>query len=153
MKTVTRYQADDGSLWADEAKARERDDLSRAVALAMAPLGPLFKNESGCDFANGLGYVRHDPGTVRAVKGALILLSHPVIGYWLDEQAAKGVDLLAVHPSWFCRVIDHYSDPLAKAWSRLWCIDEQGREWGQPYYADHPGEAESHDVVRVGAGS
>jgi hypothetical protein len=29
-----------------------------------------------------------------------------------------------------------------KAWYRFMCLDDQLREWGQPYYASHPEDAE-----------
>lgn len=42
-----------------------------------------------------------------------------------------------IHPfSVAGRVLD--SGPLSRAWWRFMCIDEQWREWEQPYFARNP---------------
>jgi hypothetical protein len=32
-------------------------------------------------------------------------------------------------------------EPIARAWSRIACIDSLGREWEQPHYGRHPDQA------------
>jgi hypothetical protein len=64
-----------------------------------------------------------------------------VLKWWIDDQKKKGqtdAELIACHPSWFCRMLDGGHAPLDRAYNRLCCIDEQNREWNQPYFAMNP---------------
>lgn len=137
------YVANDGSRHTNEADAVKRDALIVAVDAIMAPLGERVKDEK-CNFANGGGYVRHDPAVVRSVKGALGRLTMKEHSY-IDP---KGCAVEDVHPSWWGRMLDGMSGPLDRAWSRLYCIGDDGREWGQPYYASHPTEGTQKEWTR-----
>jgi len=129
------FVANDGARFQSEADALKRDAQIEEVNTIMAPLGARPVDE-GCRFANGDGYIPHHPGTVRAVKialGTLTLKTYP----WID---VRGTPLEKVHPSWLGRMLDCDDGPIKHAWRRLYCFDEQGREWGQPYYALNPTE-------------
>lgn len=131
MKAVTRYQADDGSVWDSPDKAMERDAEQASVTAIMTGLKP---RPSGCKFSNSPDHISHGANAVAIVKGQLIELSRPRMGGWVEKQEAKGTRAIDIDASWFCRFIDH-DGPLARAWSRMSQIDmETGREYGQPYY-------------------
>ena len=141
MKTVTMYEAADGSRYTKAKQATIRDMIIEKVEEAMAPLGPQFKDE-GCHFANGRGWIKHDPAKVKEVKRALIEVGKGPLGWWYDKQLklhGKTLDdLMTCHGSWFGRMLDGSCAPLERAWSRMCCITEDGREFGQPYYAANP---------------
>ena len=146
MEVVTKYRANDGSEWAsaDEAIAREQQILM--VNEAMRPLGERPDDE-GCRFSNGEGFRRHSLARVRQAKAALIALTRPHVSAWMDgQEKGYGRDMMDVHPSWFLRMLDGASRPLERAWGRLSCIDDEGREWGQPYFASNPQEATQVEV-------
>ncbi len=136
MKAITVYKSIDGSRRDTPEQALERDVLCALIAAAMIPLG---KIPSGTNFGNGEGYIRHSDVIVEQVKVSLIGLSRPLLEEWMSTQ--KKQNLMDRHPSWFVRMLDDRAEPLERAWTRLWCIDNQFREWGQPYYANHPNEA------------
>ncbi len=130
MKPVTRLQANDGTEWATEREATIRDalldEIKQATSLLLTPVG------------NRRGYVQQDPARVLAFKVRLIEIGH--------KHGILGTDVLAeasrVHPH---SIVGRYIDdsgcrPIGDAWTRLMCIDEQGREWEQPYYALNPGK-------------
>jgi hypothetical protein len=135
---VTRYQANDGSEWATLEEAEKRDKESSHVALAMKPLR---STPDTSEFRMGNVYVQQKADAVGACKKDLIAATRPFLGRWMADTEANGRDMMDVHPSTFGRFIDDTGSPLSLAWARLWCIDKQCREWGQPYYAEHPNSA------------
>lgn len=145
MNEITQYKADDGSIWAKSEDAAKRDAEHAKMETVMRPLGARYDDPRNCDYQNGDGYVQHDPDTVRRVKTALIELSRPLLPTGWAERQTK--PLVEIGADWFNRFIDD-SGPVSRAWSRLNTIDGQGREWGQPYYATHPHEANCFEIVR-----
>lgn len=110
MKSITVYEANDGSRWNDETKAYERDALIAEAKAFLLSLG-MRDHPLGVGFGNGDGYVQQ-PADIR---GKLLA--------WLKEKGAN-----------------RDSDgPIGKVMWQLHCIDEQDRQWGQPYFAINPG--------------
>jgi hypothetical protein len=140
MKIVTRYKADDGTEYVDEASALARDEVIRQVDSVMSLLAPVPTE------LNWEGYIQQDEAVVRAVRERLYALvdQRGVLQWWLDKQRAMGSTnghlIHVTHPSYFCRMLDGGHQPLDIAYTRLWCIDKQFREWNQPYFAQHPEE-------------
>lgn len=143
MKSLTVYEANDGSRWDTPAQASERDELLAAVEAAMQPLG---KHDDGCAFVNGAGYYQHTQEACDAARNGLWSLTRRPLELWIANQREKyGTtedEVSKCHPSWFLRMLDGSCPPLEKAWSRFYCMDDQCREWGQPYYASHQNEAQ-----------
>jgi hypothetical protein len=139
------WKATDGSQWKDEEAARKRDALCADVAEALLPLGA---KPDGTDFANGGGFVQHTEAQVRRVRRELYSIANVkgILKWWFDSQREDHAQTeealkMGIHPSWYRRMLDGAHAPLDRAYGRLNCIDGQFREWGQPYYADHPDEA------------
>lgn len=148
MKTVTRFQADDGSLWATQGEAEARDTLVRAIADAMAPLGPELRECAGnVDVGNGRGYKRHSPEAIRYAKAGLLAIAKKQLPSYATE-----------HPEWFDadqvdprghiigRILNDGDVTLWNAWARLMCIDGEGREWGQAFFAMNPRETGAVEI-------
>lgn len=145
MEAITVYKAVDGSRWDSESDALKRDDESFKTALSIGQLGERYKETDSCNYENGGGYVQHDLNTIRVCKMALIRLcreTRPHFDEWARmQESVHKVDLLKIDVGWFNRMMDDDS-PMDKAWRRFYCIDAQGREWGQPYYALNPDKGE-----------
>lgn len=130
---VTVYQAIDGSKHSTRVAAQAIEEEIFAVQNAMLCLG---SKPDGTDFANGDGYITHSESDVLLAKKQLIDLSRKYLQSWMDRQTGNLIDY---HPSWFGRLLDGSgSTALNRAWSRMDCMDEQFREWGQPYFAENP---------------
>lgn len=134
MQAITQYKAADGSIWNKAADAIARDMQHEQVTNIMARIGA---KRHYSDFSRGYdqnGYVQHDLITLRNIKAELIALSRLHSGYL---EGRTDTELMSAHPSWFHRIIDD-SSPLSNAWSRMCSIDDQGREWGQAFFAYNP---------------
>ena len=146
MQAETWYRAGDGSLWDTPEKARKREqEKSEVDRMLKHWLGFDPHTLGGNKFCNGdLGYVQHSLENIRKLRLELWDEAKPKLQYWIDQQARVGnsEEYLAtqVHPSWHLRMLDDNS-PLSDAYSRLCCIDDKGREWGQPFYANNPDKA------------
>lgn len=143
-KPITRWQTIDGSVFNTEAEANAHDALRVEIAAILAPLGPL---PDDTDFANGGGYLPHDPADVARAKAALCAIAARTIP-WFREHEAKDI-----HPMSFAgRLLDDCGPSLLRsAWDRLACTDDRGREWGQPYYALHPTAGTQREWAQVEA--
>ncbi len=149
MKAVVKYQANDGSLFDDEATASSHDKFLAALKTLEATLPPLPQND-GCSFANGDGYIQHDSATVRAYKQAILrLAAERKLGFKFAEWVDHPDD---VHPHGVVgRILSDGDRHLYKAWYRMMCMDDQLREWGQPYFALNPGTGKSFEIKRRAA--
>lgn len=141
MYTKTKYVAKDGSEWENEEGALNRENLIDEVNKIMQELKPTPTK------LNWKGYIQQNPSVVESVKRKLYNIANRdgILKWWLDYQKTEhgntDESLIKCHPSWFCRMLDGSHTPLDKAYSRLWCIDDNCREYNQPYYALHPEEA------------
>lgn len=136
MKEVTRYQSNDGKIWEDAMNAQKRDNQIELTKIAMKPLdtGSLDINNS-----NSRGYIIHKMENIRTTKKSLIELSKSNLPEgWLENSSVTPMD---IHPSYFARFIDN-DGPLSRAWSRMCCIDDEGKEYGQMFYAINPDKAD-----------
>lgn len=140
MKTITKYKADDGSEWDSAEKCVAREQMIVGVEKAMAVLKPHPTN------LNWDGYVQHDQETLLECKRSLFKISNQkgVLKWWIDKQKVEHgkteKDLIEdCHPSYFLRMLDGGNRPICSGYSRLAAIDENLREWNQPYFALNPG--------------
>lgn len=141
MKTITKYKANDGTEWNDEASALKRDNLVAQVDAVMAPLGTVPKRVT-----DGEGWLQHDPEVVIAAKQGILDLCKPDFAKafpQFNEPAEK------VHPlSIIGRILDDApDDPRSRAWNRFCRIDPQGREHQQCYFAYTDGPAADHVCI------
>lgn len=139
MKKIAKYVADDGSEFTSERKCREYEAHCKRVAQILKPLGPL-PNLPACGFANGDGYIQHDEQTFMKARVELLEQAKKFTTHkWIQESIDKGMD---AHSSYAARIIQECTTTaLDRAWCRIQCVDRQFREWGQPYYAEHPEKA------------
>lgn len=141
MRTEIRFVARDGAEFRTEGAAVEHEALIAACDYALLPLG--VREIEG--LRGGAGYVQHEMADFVEAKRRLLGLlaaAFPTYGY-------ESLDPATVSPMGSVgRVASEAAAPLAKAWGRLGCIDAQGREWEQPYFALHPGTGKPVEVTR-----
>ena len=132
MKPVVKYSAEDRTLFDTQAKAEAHDQLCSSVDAAMRPLGE--PPERDAEFRNVGGYVQHDQATRDICKGNLVKIAQE-IHEWFRKYPAHEIHLQSFGGRLLCEA---GPAPLWRAWCRLTNIDDQGREWGQAYFAMHP---------------
>lgn len=135
MKQITKFKAYNGREFtsADECLDYEaRCKKADAVIARLATASEL----PGCGFANGEGFLQHDPKTFLKVRSDLLKLAMAESDHkWIGQSLADPT----VDPSWAGRIIgEGCNEQLDAAWRRVSCTDKSFREWGQPYYASHP---------------
>ena len=144
-ETVTYYIADDGAKFTTEDGATAHEALTAEVAAILAPLAKR-PTDTGLQFENGHGHIPHDADVLRAVRGELAELGQrvcPTFDSW--PAFADGT----CHPSWPGRFVDDCGpSALREPIYRFMCIDGQGREWGQPYYAANPPSGADAEAIR-----
>lgn len=113
MKEVVAWECDDGRRFfvLDSALKWEREVLECSAVVREVPLEtPKFLDP------NGGNYFQHPVGARSRLEDACRTQSpfrHP-------REASEG------------------DSPWSDLWFRLACMDEKDREWGQPYFANHP---------------
>lgn len=128
MKTITKYEANDGTQFTAADKCLIYEIHCRLADEAVAVLHPRPKDMG---FANGEGYIQHDLRNVALATSELKSLATGI----------TGIDCNNRHFSHAARFVEEGAGKhLAEVYYRMMCIDEHGRECGQPYYALNPGE-------------
>lgn len=127
MLAITKYRALDGSEWNSSGECVARDTLVNAVKDAMSSLAlPPRKIEPE-------EYFQHDPTAVVDCRCRILKLAakeFPSFDCFRHEPPSE------VHPRGIVgRILDDCGGPINTAWGRFMRIDDQGREWEQPYYA------------------
>ena len=137
MKEITKYQAYNGREFSDPDKCAVYENNCRCADFIISQLHP---NPDGSDFFNGGGYLQHDPAKVAMVRSELLALAAKETDHkWIT----KSINDSTVDPSWAGGIISECcTENLYRAWIRISCIDAASREWGQPYYRQHPEEAQ-----------
>lgn len=130
MKVVqlTKYESDDGALFDSAKECADHEKMVKALKTIMAPLGKKPK-DPGCVFANGGGYIQHNFEDVEKAKSRLVDL--------FNKGRKEKMSF-----SYLGRYLDDSLSVAYGEWVRLYCVDGQGREWGQPFYALTPGQGE-----------
>ena len=118
---MVRWQMDDGTMFKKKSDAEKYDYYLQKVKNLLDHLPMKAKN-------NKEGYIQHSPG----------------IGHFLEKELVK------LGNKYFETSFEHFSYPLGryirdnnmKCLERLLnvvsCMDDDDRQWNQPYYAQHP---------------
>lgn len=123
MERINLFKTIDGKTFSSEEQALEYEDMIKEINDFL--LG--FAECEDIDFMNGNGYIQHPPGTRDKMGKKLVELSNR----WFkpDEPFINFTYYLG-------RIIDdNQMKCLNKLSYRVMCIDNEDKEWGQPYYA------------------
>lgn len=139
MKYVVQYQANDGSLFDSYEKATERDqELIVIEEITKACLKPVPKE------CNWKGYVQqHGPAVLDYKRTLMRIARTHAFGVSKECDCIWDMDPSVVHARGIAgRYIDDSGHVLLnRAWHRLMCMDEDFREYNQPFYVTHKSEA------------
>ena len=83
-------------------------------------------------FANGAGYIQHSCDIVEKCQRDFLDYCYEVTGQ--DVFKEKNVHRQGI----VGRYLDDGGTDLYRYWHRFVCIDEENREWGQPFFAINP---------------
>lgn len=139
---ITRYQAEDGSVFTTEDAAYRYVTTASQIARLLDSLPA--RPDTGTDFENGGGYIQHTRESLRPVWNGLLELANVLFPHqWFDQSKDFGADA-----SWAARLIgDLDNKQLQHAWWRMSCVDRNTfREYGQPYFALHPAQVEGGQI-------
>lgn len=120
MQEITVYETADGRRFDSSVEASRYEKLMETVATAMSVLRDAHPD------SNGESFVQHDPARVAEARARLDAISGFASTWSIDyilRCMLDGADRLK---------------PLERAYNRLWCIDDLGREWDQRYFVNHP---------------
>jgi hypothetical protein len=120
-----KYEAEDGRKFSTPEECEQYEVLLYDLDAIMKPFG---KHPDKTDFTNGGGYLQHKKSDVERAKKRLIVTGST----YLQLEDPVGFNVLGRYFD------DSGVSCLYKAWLRLACMDALYREWGQPYYANHP---------------
>lgn len=134
MQKITIYQCEDGTRFDKENEALEYESHAARAKEIESLLVSIGRE------LNGNEYIQQDPNMVRRAKYDFLTLVAERIPIWKDLaiECRDGIR----HIAHIGRVIDDYGIKwMRHLYFRFACIDENGREYQQPYYANHPEEA------------
>lgn len=134
MRRVHKFVADDGAEFLTETDCRSHEDLLAEIAAVMATL-PNRPDDEGLEFSNGHGYLQHTAENFWLARDALLRIGSRIVPH---QWVTQSLEDRTIHPSWCGRLFSEACAPLYRAWQRISCVDSQLREWGQPYFANHP---------------
>jgi hypothetical protein len=142
---MVKYRAKDGTLCDSEAEA---DDLDRTLAAIDAAMSRLAPRSDGMAFTDGRGYVQHDPADVKRAREAIFRAAAKEQAWYFAKHPEADTAETA-HPLRHIlgRILDDSGSLFYRPWMRLACIDDAGREWGQPYFALHPDKAGLQEAI------
>lgn len=131
--TIECYYADDGTRFFDHGQCERYEAELRSVAHIKIPESKLSHGT----------YKQHDRYTLLAIKRALWPFVLQKCGDQFPQWREWNPD--EVHPmSIVGRVLDDYGGPIANKWAKLARFNfDLGREYDQPYFANHPDEAKA----------
>lgn len=131
MKIIQQYQSEDGKIFNNEQECEKYEVILAKVnkILSDMPCGEKIDR-----FTNGRGYIQHSADVVQSLKESIVELANE---YFNPKDNYKYFNY------YLSRCIDDSNMKcLSKMSYKIMCIDEDNREWGQPYFAAHPNEAE-----------
>lgn len=142
-KAITRYEANDGAVFDSLQKAEAHEAVVHEVS-ELAKL--LVPRPDSCDYSNGHGYLQQPPVRVLDYQRSLVKIARRFFP-GADSAYTRHFDYAesATQPVGMTMtgrfIDDGCPRPVGRAWWRLMCMDNQFREWGQPYYALNPDKA------------
>lgn len=134
MKAITKYVSNDGREFMDEQSCLKHEALKLRIKEIISQLYDIPDNTG---FSNGSGYVQQNKYVVEKVKNEIIDLIKENSN---DKEYQKTIELhrnSKPRLGWISYCLSDNS-PFNNCWHRLMCMDDDFKEWGQPYFAMNP---------------
>ncbi len=131
MIELITYRADDGKTFNSKEECTKYEQILSKVNAFLS----IVPDPIDFDISNGQGYILHEKGTASDMEELLVNLSN----IWFKEKFTG-----------FCYILGRYIDDsdmkcLNRLSYRLMCFSGD-REYGQPYFANNPSEADNIQV-------
>lgn len=146
MNKIIKYVSDDGIEFNSESKCRQYEFMVNEVNWIE---GHLDDKPNTSDYGNGCGYIQHNKETVIETMKLLLLVikrfipDHKPVDEIITEVIIRG-KFVNPRTTIVTRLIDEMCPKVIQnVWFRFYCMDDQFREWGQPYFAMNPDKGES----------
>lgn len=124
------FQANDGSRFDTEAETRKYEKMVSDLDVLLGTLPN--RDDALVGFSSGKGFIQHE-------KEALAKFDAAFAEIMERNFSKETVDCYRKHPHGIVwRILDGndpFTNAICKAGYRRLCIDENLREWGQPYFA------------------
>lgn len=146
MEIITKYRAVDGKEFSNENECLKYELLIKRVDEIMSTLPPIPEpNYETTSFTNGGGYLQHKSDDLRKAKIALLGICKEYSDHkWIQETIDNEQSMSC---SFVARILGELGIyPLIEAWNRFSSVDNEYREWGQPYFANNPEKGEQRKL-------
>lgn len=131
MKTVTIYEANDGSRHETQMECMEHEALLCECQIAESPLGPRPENLDDWEF------VQHTRQAFDSARSNILR----ILRSRYDWAVLNNPDSEIHHGCIIGRLLDDSRNPLQRSWSRLGRISTKTfREYNQQYFANNESE-------------
>ena len=127
MRTITKYEADDGTTFDNQADAWEYEHLMINLSNAMGCLHPERELE-------GEEYIQHTEGAVRLARDQVIDVIANCLG--MSGGTVEGAKEASHNHTIFGRFVDDSNNKACSAaWTRFMSMNPRNdREYSQPFY-------------------
>ena len=141
MEEIRMFRASDGTLFSAKEECAGYEKIATEIDRIMSVL-PKEPRDGKCHFANGGGYIQLD---WRDLKYVVVNLAYT---YLQQNPDSRWHDMLSGTPTELWRHRQAIARSMQDSqfyspWYRLMCVDENYRQWGQPYYASNPGTGDN----------
>ena len=131
METIQQYKSFCGKIFNTIEECNRYEVISKQVDNILETIEDSSKFDEGCNFTNGEGFIQHPANTYNILEKELVRLSN----IWFKAED----DPFTCFNYYLGRYIDDSNmSCLNKLSYKLMCIDELGREYGQPYFKNNP---------------
>jgi len=127
MREIKMYQSEDGEIFKTVKECGEHEFKIHAVRVIMGELNDRPNTE---EFAEGYGCVQQSSDVVKKAITRIAQLSIVELNDDFYLYPTKALNTM------IGRAICESDKYLAKAWYRFQCMDDDYKEWGQPFFAE-----------------
>ena len=137
MKEISRYEANDGTVFSEKNECTKHEHMIADINNLLLDLPKRPKDDS-CKFANGHGYIQHEKKN---------FLDFEKKFYKMACEYHKELNKYPMNSYGFWRFLDDTGSPFYRAGQRILCTNKNTyREYGQPFFAGHPDQAENFQI-------
>jgi hypothetical protein len=136
MEQVTKFKAVDGKLFDTEHECCKYELMLSSIDLAMSLLCP---RPDDSNFINGEGYVQQEKEKVETAMREIVKISgidlkdFDSIGNFNENPFSYRDSAIGMTFNEITATTVYYRE-----WYRFMCMDNDYREWGEPYYSRYP---------------
>lgn len=136
MESIIQYKAKDGRIFNNEENCLTYEQQLDKIEKIMSGL---FDRPDSCDFINGGGYIQQEKNNVD--KAIIDLVKASGVCDHIANSLEFNKNPFTYRNGIIGRYLDDNDSFICKHWLRFRCMDDNYREYGQPYFASNPSQA------------